>query len=283
MSKVINAHNRDHFTIKPYIFSSTDNQSVDEDDDYGDIEPLSKSLGYVFNESGEEDVAASSHERHVPNEAPSVVSAPSDGGEEVASNETVELLYKKIEELSDQVVRLEMAIEGKDAENAERVAETKASAYEEGYGKGLAEEKEAFAAQLEEKQKMVNNAITKLDGVANEYAKKLGDIESDLVSTALAIASEVIKVELSKKSSEIAVAISAELIAKLKEASTIVIKANPVNAAALGEALSENSKVKIEADDAISKGGVIVLSSIGNLDGNIFSRLEKIIKEASEQ
>jgi len=282
MSKVINTHNRDHFTIKPYVFSSTDTQSLDMDDDYGDIEPLSKSLGYVFNDSGEEDKAASTHDKHSYEEEEKPQQHVDMGQEVAASNEIIESLYKKIEELSDKVVKLEIELENKDAKTNETINEVKAASYQDGYSACSNELNAAFAAELDEKQKMVTNAVTKLDGIANEYTKKLSDIETDLVSTALAIAGEVVKVELTKRSAEIATAISAELIAKLKEATSILIKANPADVAVLQSALSQNSKVKVEADDAISKGGVIVLSSIGNLDGNIYSRLEKIIKEASE-
>ena len=40
--------------------------------------------------------------------------------------------------------------------------------------------------------------------------------------------------------------------------------------------------MKLSSDEAVSAGGVIVLSDIGNIDGSVMARFEKIKKILSE-
>ena len=66
------------------------------------------------------------------------------------------------------------------------------------------------------------------------------------------------------------------LIEDLKESSNITIKVNSENYEVLSDIFKDNSKVRVVADDAITAGGVMLLSEKGNLDGNISARLEQI-------
>ena len=42
------------------------------------------------------------------------------------------------------------------------------------------------------------------------------------------------------------------------------------------ESYAKHEKIKVSSDDAITLGGVVVLSDAGNLDGSLAMRLEKV-------
>nr|MBP3724594.1 flagellar assembly protein FliH [Campylobacter sp.] len=74
--------------------------------------------------------------------------------------------------------------------------------------------------------------------------------------------------------------ISKNLIKELENSSDVEIKVNPEDFEYLQEKF--NGKVKLTSDDAISKGGAVVLSKSGNIDGNLLTRFEKIQKILKE-
>ena len=104
----------------------------------------------------------------------------------------------------------------------------------------------------------------------------LKQVESELSSTAIEVAREVILKEIKHSSSDIAAALSKKLIEELKDAKTIKLKVNPSDYEALNEIYSTLENIRVDSDSAITKGGVVVLSDVGNLDGNISTRLEKV-------
>ncbi len=283
--RVINSHNRDRYNIKKYEFRSTDDLSTDHlaDDGSDQFVPLSSTLGSDINHPVQKqhhfDESETHHETHqhmpLPYDAPTEVTA--------SQAEITDMLYKKIEEFSDKVVKLEMALEAKHEELESLVATARQEAYDGGY-KACSDEIGAnYEKELADKDRMISASVQKLDSSARNFEQKLEEIQKDLVTTALAISSEVIKIEVSQKGSQIAMILAKEMLSKLQGASDVVVKVNSEDFDLLNGELGENAKVTLEADDAIARGGVIVMSSMGNLDGTISSRLEKIIKEATEK
>ena len=63
---------------------------------------------------------------------------------------------------------------------------------------------------------------------------------------------------------------------ELEDASKIELKVNPKDLEMLQELYANNEKIKVSADDAITLGGVVLLSDAGNLDGSLAMRLEKV-------
>ena len=111
----------------------------------------------------------------------------------------------------------------------------------------------------------------------------MGDVEKELPKTAVSIAEQVIAKEIGENSSRVAFALTKELLSALKGASKIKIKANKQDVSYLRAAIKDNQKITIEEDEAIQKGGVVVLSDIGNLDGNINSRLAKVKEDLLDE
>ena len=276
--RVINNHNRNKYTITEYEFGSVSGLSDEEEFDNDEFVSLTESLGHKSTSLSEHESAGNATQLHSGDNLEHISDVPV----VVPDDKTIQLLYQKIEELTDKVVKYEMALEAKDAERDAAVAEAKGEYYQQGYQACSEEISGNYARELEDKEKMLSGSVLKLDGCIASFDKKLEDIQKELVTTALAIGSEVIKVELSTKSSQVATMLAKELLSKLQDASSVTIKVNSEDLPALNESLSENTKVTLEADDAILKGGVILLSPMGNLDGTIASRLEKVIKEATQ-
>lgn len=113
---------------------------------------------------------------------------------------------------------------------------------------------------------------------SNETAKVqhiLQNLEPELVKTAIDIAQEVIKIAIDEKSELIALALAKELTNDLKSASDIKIKVNPMEFDFISNNINKD-KIKVESDVAVARGGVIVLSNLGNIDGTIKERFAKV-------
>lgn len=192
----------------------------------------------------------------------------------------IEELLKRTEELSDNIVKLQMKIESQESEFKDRleheVAQVKEAALKE--GEELAKAK--FDESLKEIQSKFANSIQKIEEAQNHLKEFFAKSEQELPNTAIQIAKEVIIKEISDNSAKIAYEISKNLIKELQNSSDIEIKVNPEDFDYLKEKF--DGKVKLTPDDAISKGGAVVLSKDGNIDGNLLTRFEKIQKILKE-
>lgn len=187
-----------------------------------------------------------------------------------------ETLLKKIDELSTSLIKMEMQMERQQVDFNARLEDDKKRAYDDGFNAATTEFDSSYKTKCDDNDKMLSSSIKKLEETAAAYETKMTDIEKELAKTAVSIAEQVIKKEVGENSSKVALSLVRELLSKLKDASKIKIKVNKIDAEYLRSALSAESKVSIEDDDAIQRGGVIVLSDIGNLDGNISSRFLKV-------
>jgi len=120
-------------------------------------------------------------------------------------------------------------------------------------------------------------SITLLDEKVHSLDLYLQEIKSSLIESATHIAKKVIKKEIDENSHIVAKNIASSFLNELKEATEIKLKVNPQDATYLSQHFSGEKNIKIEPDDAINKGGIIILSDIGNIDGKIQTRVEKAI------
>lgn len=202
--------------------------------------------------------------------------APSAQEESVISNTHAETFLQKIDELSSSLIKMEMQMERQQADFNARLEDEKKRAYDDGFAAATSELDASYKSKLEESERMLRSSIKKIEETASIYENKLLEIERELGKTAVSIAEQVIKKEVNESSSKVALALARELLSKLKDASKIKIKVSKTDVGYLRNALSAESKITIEEDDAIQKGGVVVLSDIGNLDGNINARFLKV-------
>jgi len=192
----------------------------------------------------------------------------------------IESLMQKTDEMSSNFIKLQMKLEAKDEEHKEALAKLKESAFSEGFESGkkeaLADEQKSLNSVIEQ----FKSSVKQLDKSAALFNSSLESLKSELIFAALDIAHEVIKVELSENSNEVAKLLSEELIKDLQSASKITLKVNPKDHTSVSAEFSKLDHVEVLPDPAVSAGGVIVMSDAGNIDAQISKRFQRVKKAA---
>lgn len=195
---------------------------------------------------------------------------------EEGQNQFIEELLKKTDELSSNIIKLQMQIERQEQDFNNRLSEEIKRERENAHALGYQKAREEFEQITQETKSRYLKSITNLDGLYKNMEETFAKMESDITATAFEIAKEVIKKEVKEGSAKIAISLSRELLKELKDASKIELKVNPKDLEELKEVYLKDEKIKITSDDSITLGGVVVLSDVGNLDGNLAMRLEKV-------
>lgn len=194
----------------------------------------------------------------------------------------IEELLKRTEELSDNIIKLQMKIESQESEFQKRLEDEVKKTKETAFAEGQSVAKAEFDEKLKEIEAKFVASIQKIDDEKLNLEEFYKKSEEELPNTAIQIAKEIVLKEISQHSSKIAFSIAKSLLGELKNATNLEVKVSPQNFGYVSENLKVSSEIKITADDAVSPGGVIVLSDVGNIDGNILTRFEKIKKILSE-
>ena len=196
-----------------------------------------------------------------------------------ASDTMLEEMLKKVDELSSELVKTQMLLEKQEKEFAGRLDTVRKEGYEAGYQAGKQECIEAFEKETETIRERFSESIALLEESRRKFLEKIDTVEEELIETALDLAKQVVVKEVEKHSKEIAYRLAELLMREVKEASEVTLKVNPEDYDYLKEKFAQESRVKIVPDKAVAPGGVILLSNVGNIDGEIMSRFERI-KEA---
>jgi len=192
----------------------------------------------------------------------------------------IESLMKKTDEMSSNFIKLQMKLEQKEEEFEQKLKKAKEEAFAEGVEAGKAQAKQEMDQHLSQSLELYVNSAKKLDASAQEFTNALENIKDELVGAAIDIAQEVIRIELSEHSQDVVKVLSEELIKELQSASKITLKINPKDFALISAELAKLANVEVVADNAISEGGVIVMSDAGNIDAQISKRFERVKKAA---
>ncbi|HEB9331583.1 TPA: flagellar assembly protein FliH [Campylobacter coli] len=235
--------------------------------------------------SNEENIITSSKDESPTNE--SQTPAPSQVVQEVQTPafqpSFVEDLLKKTDEMSSNIIKLQMQIESQESEFNNRLNSELENAREKFSKEGYEQARAEFEKELNDLRDKYLKSVSKLEEACTNLNVFIEKNEKELADTAIDIAKEVILKELENNSSKIAYALAKDLINELKGAGSIEIKVNSVDYNYLKEHFSENSHIKITLDDAISKGSVIILSDSGNIESNLNARLIKIKKMVNNE
>lgn len=191
-------------------------------------------------------------------------------------DELIESLLKKADEMSTNVIKMQMRLEVMQEEHASAIEEAKQAAYQEGLAAGIAQEQAQNISRKEHSQDQVSVSVKTLENAAAEFTSALDAIQKELTHTALEIAKEVIGIETQEKSGKIAAKLSADLIEELKEASKITLRVNPIDHGFISEKVGSLTHVEVLSDRAISPGGVVAISNVGNIDSEIKKRYERL-------
>lgn len=192
----------------------------------------------------------------------------------------IESLLNKTDEMSSNFIKLQMKLESMSDEHKEELKKVK----EESFAAGVESGKERAIREEEKKISeaiaQYNASIGKLEQSAALFEAALERIKEELVSAALDISKEVIKVELSENSHKVATLLAQELIKELQSASKILLKVSPNDHGAISQALGTLAHVEVVSDGAVSLGGVIAMSEAGNIDAQIAKRFERVKRAA---
>lgn len=192
----------------------------------------------------------------------------------------IESLMKNNDEMSSNFIKLQMKIESKEEEYKIEVEKVKEIAFKQGVLEGEIQAQTAYEKDLENRLSQFSISISTLDNKSKEFVVSLEAIKESLMSAAIDIAREVISIELKENSSEIAKILSQELMKELQGASKITLKVNPNDYSDILSSLGKLDNIEVISDSAVSKGGVIAISDIGNIDAQISKRFERVKKAA---
>ena len=281
-SNVINPNNEKH-TVQQYRFKILHNggtQSFDEMEEQkqASISPITP-INILEAEKTLEDAI---DETPLPSATATQEPSSTITAQMEAQSSFIEELLKKTDTLSDNIIKLQMKIESQESEFKERLANETAKAKEDGLKEGAEQAKAEFDAKIAEIQSKYTDSIKKLNEECEKLDEFFNKTEKELSHAAIDIAKEVIAKEVNENSAAVALNIAKNLIQDLKDATNIEIKVNPVDLEYLDANIKKLPNMKISSDDAIAKGGALVLSNISNSDGTINARFEKIKKILSE-
>ncbi|AJC93122.1 flagellar export apparatus, flagellar assembly protein FliH [Campylobacter subantarcticus LMG 24377] len=194
----------------------------------------------------------------------------------------VEDLLKKTDEMSGNIIKLQMQIESQEAEFNNRLNVELEHAKEKFTKEGYEQAQKKFENELEALKEKYLKSVEKLEGTVQNLNEFLSKNEKELADTAVIIAKEVIAKELEENSSLIALNLAKELMNELKNATKIELKLNPDDFEYVKIHLQEQNNIKFSLDDAINKGSVLILSDAGNIESNLNNRLQKIKNMVNE-
>ncbi|WP_459813937.1 flagellar assembly protein FliH [Campylobacter concisus] len=229
-----------------------------------------------FGQKGENFAPQASHQTQTNSQNHFASQAQSPQIQQAGESSFVEELLKKTDELSSNIIKLQMQIENQESEFAKRLEAEISRAKEDGKNEGIAQANAANAARINELEARFSTSAAKLEEQYVKFDEFLKKIEEELGQTAIKIAKEVIDKEISTSSNQIAHHLASSLIKELSNVKNIEIRVNPEDSEYIKEQFSKNEHVKISADDAISKGGVVIISDGGNIDATMQTRLEKL-------
>lgn len=181
-------------------------------------------------------------------------------------------LVKKVEDFGDSVIKLQMRLESQEEEFRTRLEEERKRAYEDGLKAGEKGVESKLVEEIETKKAQMLESIKKLDSKIEEAGKYIASLEKELSSIAVEIAAEVIAKEVREDGAKVAESLSKELLKDLQGADVITLKVHPELAEEISKKFGEESNIKVVGDRAVSYGGVVLLSSAGNMDAQIRNR-----------
>lgn len=188
-------------------------------------------------------------------------------------------LIDKLLQKSDDLSATLKGFEERFAELQAQASEREKAAKEEGIKEGQMMVNLELKNSIESEREKIASSVNKLDSAIDGTKEQIAKLEAELSSIALDIAKEVIIKEVSEESAKVAASIAKELLKSMSGNLDVIIKVNPADFEFLNNLAKGKENIKIKSDDAIAKGGVVIISENGNIDGSIMSRY-KLLKQS---
>ncbi len=192
----------------------------------------------------------------------------------------IQTLLEKADKLTAELLSVQQKLTAQETLFKQEMKSVKEDSFQQGFQAGLAKAREELENNYNSNLSQLQNSIAKIDELGTNLKKVTETIEKELVHTSIAIAKEVLDAEISFNSGQVAINLSKALMKQLEEAEEVEIKVNPHDFSVVKSGLSNLSHVKIIEDSAIIKGGVIINSDIGSIEGNIMERYKKLKSDA---
>ncbi|WP_181881816.1 flagellar assembly protein FliH [Helicobacter sp. MIT 14-3879] len=192
--------------------------------------------------------------------------------------ELIEKLLIKSDDLAASLSNFQTQFQTLQTQSIER----EKAAKEEGIKEGQMMVNLELKNSIETEREKIAKSIEKLDNEIKNAKEQIIKLESELSTIALDIAREVIIKEISQYSAKIAASIAKELLQSMSANLNVVIKVNPSDFEFLDNLIKNKSNISIKSDDAIAKGGVVIVSENGNIDGNVMSRYQLLKQSVLE-
>ncbi len=200
-----------------------------------------------------------------------------EGQENRLTSDEREALMEKIDQLTSDVVRLQMEQEKMQQAHEEALEAAKEETYERGKQEAIETFQQEQREEFETLKSQLIRSITLLDEQKHAFEQALTELEEELLESACFIARKVILKEVDKHSAEIAAHIAKFLLKNIKESSEVTLKVNPEDFGFVSSQLKE-TLIKIESDEAIQKGGIVIVGGEENIDGNILTRYKQALQ-----
>lgn len=197
-------------------------------------------------------------------------------GDESIEKELIEKLLQKTDELSSSLAKLQIQFEKQQLEMEERVNTARNDAYKDGLKEGEEKTRQALEADVQKERAALVESAINLDKAMQASQTHLRELEKELSAIAVDIAREVIAKEVEKDSAAVALALAKELLGSIADTTDVQMRVNPLDYHTLTQELKDHPKLKIEADNAITKGGVIIANGGGIIDGTITNRYKTL-------
>jgi flagellar assembly protein FliH len=158
------------------------------------------------------------------------------------------------------------------AEWQARVQAARQAGYQDGYRDGLAaleNFKQAFAQQA------TAQIGTLLDGFDQQLQALDGQMAEVLAASAVQLARQVLRTELQQHPGVVAKVAADATAAVMLSARHIVVHVHPQDLPLVAEGAEESLQARgarLQADDTVERGGVMVVSDVGSIDARIATR-----------
>jgi flagellar assembly protein FliH len=193
------------------------------------------------------------------------------------ATEVTDDLLEKIDALTSEIVTLQMELEEQKKSYQKELDNQTKEAFDKGKEEGIKETSQTFQNENDELKSQLIRSITLLEEQKNNLDEMFKNIEEDLIDSSILIAKKVIKKEIENDSVKVVKSISSALIETLKNVGDITLKVNKNDFKEISEHFNSDSII-IKEDEAVSRGGVIILSNSTNIDGTISTRLNKAME-----
>jgi len=126
--------------------------------------------------------------------------------------------------------------------------------------------------------KQIVDGIRDLKKHTEFFERAALNFETNVLKTALKLATKIVQIEVSNKSEQIAKQTLEPILKQIKSASKIEIRLNPKDFLLLKDEFDFGNNVSLIEDANVSLGGVVVVSDLGNFDGSVEARIKSIMQ-----